>query len=94
MVVHGSCRWASDEDVLAVICRLGTHADAKRIQHAFDATTIAPEDIDQSIGRLRRAGLVRLFYTRSHEPLLRLTALGVERLQGLQRNAVELHRGA
>jgi hypothetical protein len=88
MVVRGSCPWVSDEDVLAVICRLGMKADVEHIQHALAAGTSDPQDIDRCIVRLRQAGFVRLFYARSNEPLVRLTALGLERLQALQHNPV------
>jgi DNA-binding MarR family transcriptional regulator len=88
MVARGSCQWMSDEDVLAVICRLGAASDRERVRHAFAAGTFDPQDIDRCIDRLYRSGLVRFQHGRSHEPLLRLTALGIERLQALQRNPI------
>jgi hypothetical protein len=84
----------SDDELLALVCRLGDRSDPEALRRALSVRAnveAAAEYVTERIERLRRAGLVRFVHAhrRGHdagwEPIVRLTAAGVERLQALQR---------
>jgi hypothetical protein len=83
----------SDDEVLAIVCRLGRDARVDAVQSMLSERLRCAISTDNAVARLqrlRRAGLLRCF---AGENLLvdtiRLTALGVERLQSLQREPLK-----
>jgi hypothetical protein len=87
--MSGPCPKLSDDDLLALISQLGRDACAAEMRDALTARTRAEVSlgyVDQRIERLLRGGLVRLVFARTlRDRCVRLTAVGVERLQALQR---------
>ncbi len=83
----------SDDELLATICQLGPEASDVSIWRALSAGSGRQISLDRVRGRLHRlnaAGLAafaprRYLGSRGDSEPVRLTALGVERLQALQR---------
>jgi hypothetical protein len=79
----------SDDEVLAVICVLGANARVETVRHALAERLSAQVSLASMVGRLQRlcdGGLVRVLAGRvAGDDQVRLTAVGVERLQALQR---------
>lgn len=83
----------SDDELLAIICQLGPAASDVAIWRALSAQLGRQTSLDRVRGRLHRlsaAGLAvfspgRYLGQRGESEPVRLTALGVERLQALQR---------
>ena len=83
----------SDDHLLAAVCCLGFRADLGALQRAVSVRMdqdFRLEYIACRVQRLRDAGFLRFVPARIGDELyVRLTALGVERLQSLQREPVK-----
>ena len=83
----------SEDELLAIICQLGPEASDISVWRALSARLGRQISLDRVRGRLHRlnaAGLAafsprRYLGSRGESEPVRLTALGVERLQALQR---------
>ena len=86
----------SDDDVLAVICQLGSRAEAHSVCETLNVRTGKELDlgaVERRFRRLREEGLLRFVPGAAHGHVhARQTAAGVERLQSLQREPVRAAR--
>ena len=74
----------SDVELLSIICQLGRAATEASMRHAIDERIGRNVSVEWArIAEIERAGLATPYHHHRGGPCLRLTAIGVERLSGV-----------